>query len=369
MITAVARYPDVAVVARNSTFTYKGMAVDIRKAASELGASYVLEGSARKAGNRIRIAGQLIDATTGTHLWADRFDGRLDDALDLQDQLVARIIGAVEPTLRSAEIERARQKPDGALTAHDLYLRSAPHANALRAHDNSLALGYLDRALALEPDYTPALAYAAWCRVQRVRRPTWTPAGPDDFGDAVALARRAIAKGSGDAVSMAVAGFSLVTLKVDHVVDLDAVRHAVSLDPRSGLVSLMAGSAMVWCGDYDAALLHLNRVVAYGTQVPGYSVALTMVSAAELLRGQPEAALQAGQRSMTLNPGSESAYWLLAAAQVRTGRLVEARENVEKFLERAPGSTIAGLRASLPIHDTEILETVLQSLSEAGLPG
>ncbi|WP_027255843.1 tetratricopeptide repeat protein [Leisingera aquimarina] len=230
------------------------------------------------------------------------------------------------------------------------------------------AIDLLDRSLALRSDYAPALAFAAWCRVQRVRRPSWSPAGPDDFGDAVSLARRAIAAGSGDATSMAVAGFSLVTLKVDQVAGLDAVHHAVSLNPESSFVSAMAGSAMIWCGHYEAALDHLNRCVAYGTKDPGYYLALNMVAAAELLRGQPEAALEAGQRAVTLNPGSESAYWVLAAAQVRVGRLAEARTNLERFLERAPGSTIASLRAALPFHDPETMEAVLQSLSEAGLP-
>ncbi|WP_051371716.1 adenylate/guanylate cyclase domain-containing protein [Leisingera aquimarina] len=119
-ITALARYPDVAVIARNSTFAYKGRSVDVREVARELGVSYVLEGSARRVGDRIRITGQLVDAATGTHLWADRFDGSLEDAFEAQDQFVARIVGAVEPTLRGAEIERARQKPEGALTFHGI---------------------------------------------------------------------------------------------------------------------------------------------------------------------------------------------------------------------------------------------------------
>lgn len=368
IITALAQYPDVAVIARNSSFTYKGKSVDVRKAANELGARYVLEGSARKAGNRIRITGQLIDATTGTHLWADRFDGSLDDVFELQDQLVAKIVGAVEPTLRAAETARAARKPDAMLTAHDLYLRALPHAIVLRPDDNLLAIGYLDRCLALQPDHAPALAYAAWCKVQRVRRPTWSPAGPDDFGDAVALARRALAVGSGDAVSMVVAGFSLVTLNTDLVAGQDAVRHAVSLNPGSSFVSAMAGAAMVWCRDYDAALSHLNRCVAYGARDPSYYLALNMIAAAELLRGQPELALEAGQRAATLNPGSESAYWVLTAALAQLGRIDEARDNLQKFLERAPGSTISGLRASLPINDPDTLETVLESLSKAGLP-
>lgn len=368
IITALARYTDVAVVARNSTFLYKGQAVDIRKVAADLGANYVLEGSARKSGNRLRITGQLIDAATGTHLWADRYDGSLDDAFDLQDTLVARIVGAVEPTLRSAEIARVRQKPDDKLNAHDLWLRAQPHAIALRSDDNLVALGYLNRAIALKPDYAPALAFAAWCLTQRYRRPTWEPAGPDDFGAATALARRALAAGPDDAVSMAVAGFTLVTLHVDYGTGLDAVRHAVSLNPGSSFIAFVAGSAMVWCEEFEQALALLEQSIAFGPKEPGYYLSLNMVAVAELLRGRPEAALEAALRATTLNPGSESAFWVLAAAQVEAGRLPEARATLAKFQELAPGITLGRLRTSLPIGSPEAMERVLASLREAGLP-
>ena len=368
IITALARYPDVAVVARNSTFTYKRQAVDVRKVAADLGVRYVLEGSARKSGNRIRITGQLIDAATGTHLWADRYDGSLDDSFDLQDQVVASIVGAVEPTLRGAEIERAKQKPDDALNAHDLYLRAQPYALALRADENLIAIGYLDRAIALKPDYGPALAFAAWCRVQRFRRPTWPPAGPDDFGAATALARAALSTGPGDAVTMAVAGFSLVTLSVDYAAGLDAVRHAVDLNPGSSFVAFVAGSAMIWCEDYERGLALLKRSIAFGPKEPGYYLCLNMVAAAELLRGRPEEAVEAAQRASTLNPGSQSAYWVLTAALAQTGQLPEAREALAKFQTSAPGITVSLLRKSLPIRNPESLEMVLASLRQAGLP-
>ncbi len=367
IITGLARYPDVAVVARNSTFIYKGQAVDVRKVAADLGVRYVLEGSARKGGNRLRITGQLIDASTGTHLWADRYEGSLDDAFDLQDRIVASIVGAVAPTLRNAEIEHALQKPDDELTAHDLYLRAQPGAIALRADENLVAIGYLDRAIALKPDYAPALAFAAWCRVQRFRRPTWAPAGPDDFGTAIALARRALAAGS-DAVTMVVAGFSLVTLKVDYAAGLDAVRHAVDLNPLSSFVAAFAGSAMVWCEDYERGLTLLKQSVAFGPKEPGYYLSLSMVALAELLAGRPEAALEAGQRAVTLNPGSELGLWVLAAAQVKAGQMSEARATLAKFREIAPGATIGLLRNSLPIRNPETLEKILASLREAGLP-
>jgi tetratricopeptide (TPR) repeat protein len=167
---------------------------------------------------------------------------------------------------------------------------------------------------------------------------------------------------------MVVAGFSLVALKVDYAVGLDAVRHAVDLNPLSAFVSAFAGSAMVWCEDYEGALTLLKQAVAFGPKEPGYYLALNMVAAAELLRGRPEEALEAGQRAVTLNPGSESAYWVLAAAQAQVGRLPEARATLAKFREVAPGATASLLRDSLPIRNPETLEKLLANLSEAGLP-
>lgn len=204
--------------------------------------------------------------------------------------------------------------------------------------------------------------------MQRVRRPTWPPAGPDDPGTATALARRALAAGPDDAVSMVVAGFSLVTLKVDYAGGLDAVRHAVELNPGSSFVAFLAGSALVWCEDLEQGLPLLRRSIAFGPKEPGYYLCLNMVAVAELLRGCPEAALEAGQRAATLNPGSQSAYWALAAALAQTGRMTEARAAVARLQESAPGITVAKLRSSLPIRRPEAIEQLLASLAAAGLP-
>ena len=167
---------------------------------------------------------------------------------------------------------------------------------------------------------------------------------------------------------MAVAGFSLVTLKVDYAVGLDAVRHAVELNPGSSFVAFMAGSAMVWCGDTERALPLLQQSIDFGPKEPSYFLSLNMVATAELLRGRPEAALDAAQRSVTLNPGSESAHWVLAAALVQVDRMQDARAALEKFQASAPGVTLSKLRAALPIRRPEALEKILLSLSQAGRP-
>jgi adenylate cyclase len=185
IITALSRFNQLYVIARNSSFTYKGRAVDIRQVARELGVRFVLEGGVRKAGNRLRITGQLIDATNGAHLWADRFDGQLEDVFDLQDKITAQVVGAIVPTIQKVEIENARRKPAESLDAYDLYLRALPHASVILAADNLIALDYLSRAIAIDPDYALALGYAAWCLCQRVTR-HWPPYTGDDRANAAA---------------------------------------------------------------------------------------------------------------------------------------------------------------------------------------
>ncbi|MET0295347.1 MAG: adenylate/guanylate cyclase domain-containing protein, partial [Phenylobacterium sp.] len=161
IVTALSRVSGLFVIARNSGFAYRGLNVDVRRVARELGVRYVLEGSVRRAGDRVRIAGQLVDATTGGHLWADRFDGTLGDVFDLQDRVAEAVAGAIEPTLRRAEVERARRKPTGSLDAYDLYLRALPHVFAYRAEDNAEAMPLLDRALALDPGYAVVRGFSS----------------------------------------------------------------------------------------------------------------------------------------------------------------------------------------------------------------
>ena len=183
--TALSRVSGLFVIARNSSFAYRGKAVDVRQVGRELGVRYVLEGSVRKAGERVRITGQLIDAQSGAHLWAERFDGTLADVFDLQDRVAEGVAGAIEPTLRGAEIERARRKPTGSLDAYDLYLRALPHLLTLTAEDNREALRLLEQALALDPDYAVALGLKAWCHLNAYLR-SWA-----DDDDDRARGRRA----------------------------------------------------------------------------------------------------------------------------------------------------------------------------------
>jgi TolB-like protein/class 3 adenylate cyclase len=189
--TAIARLPWLFVIARNSSFTYKGKSVDVKQVGRELGVRYVLEGSVRKAGSRVRITGQLIDTATGAHIWADRFDGALDDIFELQDQVASSVAGAIEPRLRLSEIERATRKPTDSLDAYDLYLRAL--AQFYRFTEESLgeAVRLARQALAIDPSYASAAAMVGWCRTaQRVQG--WEALSGDDLAEGVRLTRRAL---------------------------------------------------------------------------------------------------------------------------------------------------------------------------------
>jgi TolB-like protein/class 3 adenylate cyclase len=367
IITALSRFNQLFVIARNSSFTYKGRAVDVRQVAKELGVHFVLEGSVRRAGNKVRITGQLIDAATGAHLWADRFDGALEDVFDLQDKITASVVGAIEPTLRKVEIERARRRPVENLDAYDLYLRALPHVYAFRPDENLAGLELLRKAIDLDPAYAPALAYAAWCLEQRLVR-GWPPVGDDDRERAIALARRAVAAGSEDAMALVAAGFVLVMVARDYDTGLDAVRRALKLNPGSGFVALLASAAFCFGSNAEEALMQAERAMALSPLDPGFFMFLSIAGFAHLFSGRPDQAMDLEKRSIALYPDWDTAYWALVAAYVQLDRLADARVALAKLRSLSPGLTVSGARQRLPIRNPASLDMVLDGMRQAGLP-
>jgi TolB-like protein len=367
IITALSRFSQLFVIARNSSFTYKGRAVDIRQVAKELGVRFVLEGSVRKSGGRVRITGQLIDAATGAHLWADKFDGGLEDVFELQDQITASVVGAIEPTLRKLEIKRVRRRPVENLGAYDLYLRALPHVYAFRPDENLVGLALLQKAIDLDPAYGPALAYAAWCHEQRIVR-GWPPVGGDDVGTAIGLARRALAAGGEDAMVAATGGFVLVMVGRDYETGLHAVRRGLALNPGSGFVAFISSTAVLMGGDPEEALALAERAMALSPMDPGAFLFLTVAGLAHLFAGRPDKALDLLRRSTALYPDWDSAYWGLVATYVQLDRLAEARAALARLVALSPGMTVSGARRRLPIRDPASLNMVLDGFKKAGLP-
>ena len=238
IITGLSRIKWLFVIARNSSFVYKGKAVDVRQVGRELGVRYVLEGGVRKAGNRLRITAQLLEAETGAHLWADRYDGALEDVFDLQDQITDKVVGIVEPSLQRSEIERSRRKRPENLDAYDLFLRAVPHMATAMPADAAIAAELLEDALRLDPNYAAAHALLAWCH-----EISFTRAGFDEADKAagIAHARAVTASDADDATALAIAAFAITMLGKDHTTALSAIERAVSLNPSCATALYFGG--------------------------------------------------------------------------------------------------------------------------------
>jgi adenylate cyclase len=327
----------------------------------------VLEGSVRKAGERVRITGQLIDAVSGAHLWAERFDGTLADVFDLQDRVAEGVTGAIEPTLRGAEIERARRKPTGSLDAYDLYLRALPRVFATMLEGNREALRLLDQALALDPDYAVVSGLKAWCHLQLYLR-SW--AG-DDVADRMAgeqAARRALTSGQDDPTALALGGFVLSLLVHDHETGLAALRRAVDLNPNSALA--LGASALVHCfaGDYETATSHSQRALRLSPFDPLSFRPLIALAYVHLFTGRHKEASEYAARAIQANPGLDVSHTVLVASLVELGRLEEAREAASSLLmAMCPMFRIARRRRA-GFRDAPRFEAYLAALSRAGLP-
>jgi len=252
ILTALTRYAQLTVIARNSTFVYKGRAVSIADIARDLQVRYVLEGSVRRAGERVRVTAQLLEAETGTHLWADRFDGALEDVFNLQDQITERVVGIVEPSLRQSEIERSRRKHPENLDAYDLYLRALPHMISAMPADARIAADFLKDALKLDPNYAAAHAVLAWCHEICFMR-----GGHDEADKAAGVrhARAAITSGTDDATALAIAGFVMGYLGKDPKAALGAIERALSLNPSSA-ARQVARDAKRNCASPSARCIH-----------------------------------------------------------------------------------------------------------------
>ena len=267
IITALSRMRWLFVIARNSSFTYKGRAVDVKQVGRELGVRYVLEGSVRKDGNRVRIAGQLIDTSTGAHLWADRFDGDLANIFDLQDQVTASVAGAIAPKLEEAEIERAKRKPTESLDAYDYFLRgmAAFHQWTREANNEALPLFY--KAIELDPNFAAAYGMAARCYARR-KTVGWVIDRAFEIAETSRLARRAAELGRDDAVALCSAGIALAFV----VGDLDSgdayIDRALVLNPNLAVAWFVSGLVKVWLGEPEVAIEREARAMRLSPHDP-----------------------------------------------------------------------------------------------------
>jgi adenylate cyclase len=365
--TAISRLPWLFVIARNSAFTYKGKPVDVKQVAQELGVRYVLEGSVRKAGNRVRITGQLIDTTTGAHIWADRFDGALDDIFDLQDQIASNVAGAIEPKLRQSEIERAGRKLTANLTAYDLYLRALAQSYRITEEGFAEAVVLARKALAIDPAYTPAAALVGWCRVLQ-RSQGWGALSDQDIGDACRLARQVLEAERDDAETIGQATVTLFRLAGEAAMAAVALDRALALNPNAAHAWGIRGNIHAVRNQPEAAIVAIERARRLSPFDPLAFLYAVNIALAHLAARRFEQAIEWADRALHDRPRLVGAMRVKVAANAHLGRLDAARAELGRALAIDPKQTIAGFREVVHFMAPEVLELWVTGLRLAGLP-
>jgi adenylate cyclase len=365
IITALSRVRWFFVIARNSSFTYKGRAVDVRQVGRELGVRYVLEGSIRKAGSRVRITGQLIEAATGRHIWADRFDGEIADIFDLQDRVTESVVGAIEPHLRRVEIERASLKPTDNLDAYDLNLRASAQLYTLTKEGNDEALRLLGRALELDPHYTAVKALAAYTYMVREAQ-SW--ANPTDVATGLRLAREAWADHRDDPSTLRMAAHALAYLGRDFEAALTAMDRALSLNVNSAQAYGSSGWIRYYVGDWNTSIDHFQKAIRLSPLDLDMTWFASGLCWALLGAGRAEEALTWANRAVQERPTVITALRSLIIALVALDRLPEARVVVQKLLALDPNQTVAVMRRTSPQQDPVFLEKYLGAMRAVGIP-
>jgi TolB-like protein len=334
IITALSRIRWLFVIARNSSFTYKGRAVDVKQVARELGVRYVLEGSVRKAGGRVRITGQLIDATTGTHLWADRFDGSLEDVFELQDKVAISVAGVIEPTLQAAELRRSAERPTSDLTAYDFYLRALPHQFSFATDRSTLVLDLLGRAIERDPRYGPALAVAAFFHAQ-LDVNGWTDDREATRRTAIDLARRALRAAPDDPEVLAPSAFVLAWFGEDIDVAIGLVDRCLDLNPSFARGWYWSAVLRLFAGQPDLAIKHFEASLRLSPR-ERFGAPLTGIGIALFFSRRFDEAVAKLRMAVEQLPTFALPYQFLASCLAHMGWVDEARDIVSRLRSLTP---------------------------------
>src|SRR5262245_3932579 len=368
IITGLSRFRWLFVIARNSSFTYKGRAVDVKQVGRELGVRYLLEGSVRKSANRVRIAGQLIDAASGTHLWADRFEGTIEDVFELQDQVTARVVWAIAPRLQQAEIERARRKPTESLDAYDFYLRGLENVHKWTREGNQEALRLFYQAVERDPDFSAAYAAAASCFARR-KTVGWVIDREQEAAEARRLARRAVQLGKDDAVVLGQAGYVLAYVAGaldDAAAFLD---RALLINPNLASGWFCSGWVKVWLGEPDRAVEHFAHAMRLNPIDPALFAMQGGIAHAHFFAGRYDEAVSWAKMALRELPDSHAALRIGAASCALAGRDEEAKRLVARWLEIDPARRVSNLQNVLgPYRQPEHLAKYVDALRKADLP-
>ncbi|MGY3077095.1 TolB-like protein [Bradyrhizobium sp. LM6.10] len=355
------------VIARNSSFTYKGRHVDVKQVGRELGVRYVLEGSVRKAGNRIRIAGQLIDAENGAHLWTDRFEGALEDMFDLQDHVTASVISAIAPKLQVEEIRRANRKPTENLTAYDYYLRGLVKLRRTTMEANREALALFCRAIELDRGLACAYGMAAWCYVQRKAR-GWMIEPEQESAEATRLARKAVHLGGDDPVALSRGGYALAFVAQEFDDAAALMDRGLAVSPNLAEAWTLSAWLRVWRGESDLALEHVARAMRLSPLDPSMYGMQGAMAYAHFLASRCDVASLCAEQAMRDNPKFLLTICISAASKALAGQLEPAQKAIARALELNPDLRASTLRDLAPFRRAEDFAMFAKGLRKAGLP-
>jgi adenylate cyclase len=369
IITALSRFKALFVIARNSSFTYKGRAVEVKRVGRELGVRYVLEGSVRKTANRLRITGQLIDATTGAHLWADRFDGGLGDIFDLQDQVTERVVGALAPAVETAEIERARYKPTESLDAYAIYLRGLArfyqYGNRLATTE---ALRLFTNAIELDPDFALAYSHASHCYAH-AKTNGWFAGTADEIAETSRLAHRALELGKDDASVLCGSGWALAFVVRDLGVGTGLVDRALMLNSNLAEAWRCSGWMKNWLGEPKLAIEHFARAMRLSPLGRWLVDIQSGIAHAHFFLGRYDEAASWAAMAFQDNPDFQAGLRIGAASNAMAGRPEEAREPVLRLQRHHPTLRVSNLKDVLgPYRRAEDFARYEEGLRKAGLP-
>jgi len=348
IITALSRTKSLFVIARNSSFTYKGRPVDVRQVGRELGVSYVLEGAIRKAGSRIRITAQLVDASKGSHIWTDRFEGELEDIFELQDHVTAQVVGAISPELERAETERSYRKPTENLQAYDYYLRGMSCIYRFSKEANEEGLGLFYKAISHDSKFALSLAGAARCHVQRGSF-GWSEGLAQDVVEAEQLARRALELDKSDPRVLANAGWALAFTTGHLEEGASIIDQAIEIDPNYAMGWAVAGTAKLSLGETTKAIESFNRALRLSPLDPRMVLALNGIAVAHLVAGRYDEASSWAAKALRQHRNHLPSLRTYMASCALAGRIDEARQTWTICRQLNPTARISDLRHQGPL--------------------
>jgi adenylate cyclase len=366
LITALSKFKSFAVISRSSSFAYKGQAVDVRQVGRDLGVRYVLEGSFRRAGDRLRISAQLVECANGQHLWAEHFNGAVAEVFDFQDRITENVVALVEPNILRAEILRARRSRPESLDAYDLYLQALPDVFVSRPDANARAIALLERVIALDPSFAQATAFAAQAYLLRIVM-QFEGAGPADVARAIELARAALDLTHDDATVLGYGGFVLLQIAREYDAGLAVLRRALQENPNNIEVLNLAGIGELMGGDLTLGAQCLERALRLDPNGFGTHWQMTGMAHIRMAEGRYEAALDWAMRSLAINPHYDPTHWMLIAANAYLGRQEEARRHVAGYLAIAPHASLSRIKQGQHPRDPHRIDVLIDGMRLAGL--